>query len=67
MKKNPVLIVLVTAAALGAIFFGILFLASLLSGNRRTSTTLPVVGADRVALVKIEGSAGHRRNTLLRN
>jgi protease-4 len=55
MKKNPVLIVLVTAVALGALFFGIVFLVSLLSGNKRTSKTLQVVGADKVALVKIEG------------
>lgn len=55
MKKNPVLIVLATAVALGALFFGIVFLVSLVSGNRRTSTTLQVVGADRIALVKLEG------------
>ena len=55
MKKNPVLIVLVTAVALGALFFGMVFLVSLLSGNKRTSTTLQVVGADRIALVKLEG------------
>ncbi len=55
MKKNPVLIILVTAVALGAIFFGIVFLVSMLSGNKRTSKTLRVVGADKVALVKIEG------------
>jgi protease-4 len=55
MKKNPVLIVLVTAVALGALFFGIVFLVSLLSGNKRTSTTLQVGGADRIALVKLEG------------
>jgi protease-4 len=55
MKKNPVLIVAMTAVVLGALFFGIVFLASLLSGNKRTSTTLQMVGADRVALVKLEG------------
>jgi len=55
MKKNPVLIVLVTAVVLGALFFGILFLASLLAGNKRTSTPLQMVGADKVALVKLEG------------
>ncbi len=55
MKKNPVLIVVVTAVVLGALFFGIVFLASLLSGNKRTSTTLQMVGADKVALVKLEG------------
>jgi len=55
MKKNPVLIVVVTAASLGVIFFIMLSLASLLSGNKRTSANLPAVGAGRVALVKIEG------------
>jgi protease-4 len=55
VKKNPVLIVLVTAIALGALFFGIVFLVSLLSGNKRSSTTLHVVGADRIALVRLEG------------
>lgn len=54
MKKNPVFIVLATAAVLGALFFGVLFLTYTLSG-RRASASLPVVGADRVALVKIEG------------
>ena len=55
MKKNPVLIVVVTAVVLGALFFGIVFLASLLSGNKRSSTTLKMVGADKVALVRLEG------------
>ena len=55
MKKNPVLIVLVTAVVLGAIFFTMVFLASLLTGNRRTATNLRVVGSDKVALVKLEG------------
>jgi protease-4 len=55
MKKNPFLTVLATAVALGVIFSGILFLASLLSGNKRTAATLQVGGADKVALVKLEG------------
>ena len=55
MRKNPVLIVVMTAVVLGALFFGVVFLASLLSGNNRTSTTLQMVGADKVALVKLEG------------
>jgi protease-4 len=55
MKKNPVLIVLVTAAALGALFFGIVFMVSLLSGHKGTSARLQVVGADKIALVRIEG------------
>ena len=55
MKKNPVLIVVMTAVVLGALFCGIVFLASRLSGNKRSSTTLQMVGADKVALVKLEG------------
>jgi protease-4 len=54
MKKNPLLIVLVTAAVLGALFFGVLFLFSSLSG-KQSSASLSVVSKDRVALVKIEG------------
>jgi len=55
MKKNPVLIVGVTAVVLGAVFFSMVFLASLLTGNTRTTTNLRVVGSDRVALVRLEG------------
>lgn len=55
MKKNPILIVAITAVALGALFFGIVFLASLLVGNKRTSTPLQMVGSDKIALVKLEG------------
>ena len=55
MKKNPILIVAITAVALGALFFGIVFLASLLAGNKRTSTPLKMVGSDKIALVKLEG------------
>ena len=54
MKKNPVLVVLATAAILGAVFFVLLFLAYSLTGSR-PSTKLSVVGQDRVALVKLEG------------
>jgi len=54
MKKNPVLIVLLTAAVLGVIFFVVLFLTSSLSG-RKTAAALSVIEADRVAMVKIEG------------
>lgn len=53
MKKKPVLMVLATAAILGAIFFGVLMLTYTLTGNKAAS--LSVVGSDRVALVKIEG------------
>ena len=55
MKRNPVLIVLGTAVALGALFVLLLALASFLSGNKRRSDSLQVVGPDKVALVRIEG------------
>ena len=54
MKKNPLVIVLLTAVVLGALFFGVLFLFSNLSG-KQSSSSLSVTGKDRVALVKIEG------------
>ena len=54
MKKNPVLIVFATAAALGALFVIVLFLSARMAG-RSISTELPVGGSDRVALVRIEG------------
>lgn len=53
MKKNPLLIIFITAATLGALFFIVLFLSARLTG--RTASALPVVGSGRVALVKIEG------------
>ncbi len=54
MKRNPILIVLLTAVVLGGLFFAVLFITSSLSG-RRTAAALSVVGTDRVALVKISG------------
>jgi protease IV len=54
MKRNPVLIVFVTAAVLGVLFVIVVSLASFLSGNRWTS--VPITGGGgSVALVKIEG------------
>ncbi len=55
MRKNPFLIVVATAVALGVIFFIALSLVSLLSGNKRASATLPRVRGDKVALVRLEG------------
>jgi protease-4 len=55
MKKSPVLIVVATAAVLGVVSFIVLSAASFLSGNKRTSSALPVVGSDKVALVRLEG------------
>jgi protease-4 len=46
--------VLATAAVLGAVFFVLLFLAYSLTGGR-SSGKLPIVGQNRVALVKLEG------------
>jgi protease IV len=55
MKRNSVLTVVGTAVALGVLFVLLLALASFLSGGKGRSASLPVVGSDRVALVKIEG------------
>ncbi len=55
MKRNPLLIVIATAAVLGVMFAVILSIASFLSGGRRTSSPLAVVGGGNVALVKVEG------------
>jgi protease-4 len=55
MKKNPVIIVLATAVALGAIFFMVLYLASLLISGKTSRTIRPLPGGDRVALIKVEG------------
>ncbi|HUI46647.1 MAG TPA: signal peptide peptidase SppA [Nitrospirota bacterium] len=54
MKRNPLLIVLVTAAVLGLLFVIAVSLASLLSGDRRTAMSLSG-GGGSIALVKIEG------------
>jgi protease-4 len=55
MKRNPVLMVVGTALALGVLFVLFLTLASFLSGGKGRSAPLSVVGSDKVALVKIEG------------
>jgi protease-4 len=55
MKRNPVLTVLGTAVALGVLFVLVLALASFLSAGKGRSSSLSVVGSDKVALVKIEG------------
>jgi len=55
MKRNPFLTVVGTAVALGVLFVLILALISFLSGGKGRSASLPGVGSDKVALVKIEG------------
>lgn len=54
MKRNPLLVIIATALALGVLFVAILALVSFLSGGRRTPGSL-AVGGGSVALVKIEG------------
>ncbi len=55
MKKRPVIIIVAVAVALGALFFGVMFLAALLSGGRTPQPLAPLPGLEKVALVKIEG------------
>ena len=55
MKQRPVVIILAAAICLGALFFVVLFLASLVTGGRSAKRLAPLSGPDRVALVKIEG------------
>jgi protease IV len=55
MKRNPFLVVIMTAVALGVIFFLLLSVASYVSGVRRPASSLAVVGGGNVALVKIDG------------
>lgn len=54
-KTNPVLVVLLTAVVLGAIFFAMLYTASLLTGRKADRGLSTVVVGDKIALVKIEG------------
>ena len=55
MKKNPVLTVLIAAALLGAIFFVVLYLLSLLTAGKAPGPLSSLPGADKIALIKIEG------------
>ncbi len=55
MKSKPVIIVVAVAVGLGVLFFGVMFLATLLSGGRTPKALAPLPGLDKVALVKIEG------------
>lgn len=55
MKSKPV-IILIAAFGLGLLFFAVLYLASSLTGGGRGAKHMaPLPGAERVALVKIEG------------
>ena len=54
MKKNPILIILLAALVLGALFFGMLYLFSSFSGQKHPQV-FPVGRSDKVGLVKIEG------------
>ncbi len=55
MKKSPVLIIGAVAVGLGVLFFGVIFLATLVSGGRTPKALAPLPGLDKVAIVKIEG------------
>ncbi len=55
MKKNPVLIVLVTSLVLGLLFFAVIFLASSLLGSKSAERLSLIPVGNKVALVKIDG------------
>jgi len=55
MKNKPVLIILVSALALGVLFFTVLYLATLLFGGKSSQSLSPLPGMEKIALVKIEG------------
>lgn len=54
-KTHPALVILFTALVLGMLFFAMLYAASLLTGTRADHRISPMIAADRIALVKIEG------------
>jgi len=55
MKNKPILIILVSALALGALFFYVLYLATLISGGKASQSLSPLPGMEKIALIKIEG------------
>ncbi len=55
MKKSPVLIIGAVAVGLGVLFFGVIFLATLVSGGRTPKGLAPLPGLDKVAIVTLEG------------
>ena len=55
MKNKPILIILVSALALGVLFFTVLYLATLISGGKSSQSLSPLPGMEKIALVKVEG------------
>jgi protease IV len=55
MKNKPILIILVSALALGVLFFSVLYLATFISGGKSSHSLSPLPGMEKIALVKIEG------------
>jgi protease-4 len=55
MKDKPILIILVVALGLGALFLAVLYLAAAVSGGRASKPLSPLPGLDKIALVKVEG------------
>ncbi|MHB8846022.1 MAG: signal peptide peptidase SppA [Nitrospirota bacterium] len=55
MKDKPILMILVVALGLGAVFLGVLYIAAAVSGGRSSKPLSQLPGQDRIALVKVEG------------
>ena len=55
MKGKPVFIILAVSVGLAVLFFGVMFLATVLSGGRTPKALAPIPGIEKVAMVKIEG------------
>lgn len=55
MKNTPILTILVSAVALGVLFFSVLYLATLISGGKTSQSLSPLPGMEKIALVKVEG------------
>jgi protease-4 len=55
MKNKPILIILVSALALGVLFFSVLYLATLIFGGKASQSLSPLPGMEKIALVKVEG------------
>lgn len=55
MKNKPILVILVSALALGVLFFSVLYVATLISGGKPSKSLSPLPGMEKIALVKVEG------------
>lgn len=55
MKDKPILMILVVALGLGAVFLAVLYIAAAVSGGKPSKTLSPLPSLDKIALVKVEG------------